>query len=207
MFRLLPKITIGLITAVLSGLLMVTGGCTNQNQEALETQFFGLETAVNEIRVSIDRLETIQAYQSTQLGAISPAGGERPPVVTTAAPQSPVITFTPSPTAYTPVYGSVEIEEGICCAGGQAGEEIDINVAFEAYSAAGEVVEMRVVTSFSRPNESRLVDAEWVSYQSEQIYTIQLAINWVGWWVGVQYRDDQGNLSPMYVDDISLEGH
>jgi hypothetical protein len=36
-------------------------------------------------------------------------------------------------------------------------------------------------------------------------YTI-FAINWVGYYVDVQYRDAAGNISPVYCDDISIEG-
>jgi hypothetical protein len=32
-------------------------------------------------------------------------------------------------------------------------------------------------------------------------------INWTGFYVSVQYRDAEGNLSPVVCDDISIEGH
>ena len=37
--------------------------------------------------------------------------------------------------------------------------------------------------------------------------TTTLALNWVGFYQRVQYRDALGNLSSVYCDDISLEGN
>lgn len=204
MIRMKCSIARSLFVIVLPGLLVIASGCSSQGQGALEAQLNALTTMQHQIRGTVAHMETIQSYQSTQIGSVSAANAA---IVTTAAPQAPVITFTPSPTAYTTVYGSVVIEDGICCAGGQAGDEIEITVALEAFSAVGEVVEMRLVTAFSRPDESRVGEEPWVPYQSEMTFSTRLAINWVGWWVGVQYRDDLGNLSPIYYDDISLEGH
>jgi hypothetical protein len=31
-------------------------------------------------------------------------------------------------------------------------------------------------------------------------------VNWTGFYVSVQYRDADGNLSPVYDDDVSVEG-
>lgn len=204
MIGMKSRLTRGLLTAVITGFLVISGGCLTLEQGTLETQAGILSALQTEMLGTISHLETIQSYQATQIGSVSHMAG---PVATTAAPEIPVITFTPSPTATTIVYGSVVIEDGICCAGGLAGDEIEINVAFEAFSDAGEVVEMRLVTTFSRPGENRLVEEDWVPYESEMTFSTQLAVNWVGWWIGVQYRDDLGNLSPIYYDDISLEGH
>lgn len=38
-------------------------------------------------------------------------------------------------------------------------------------------------------------------------FPIEIAINWVGHYVSVQYMDENGNVSPVYHDDISVEGH
>jgi hypothetical protein len=207
MITLKPPFTLWLHIAALLGLLLAASGCSSQDESAIETQLSVLMTAQQELLGTVASLETIQAYQSTQIGASSAAGDVHAPLVTTPAPQAVIITLTPSPTPYTPVYGSVVVEDGICCAGGQAGDEIEISVAFEAYSTGGEVVEMRLVTAFSRPAESRLLEEAWVPFQSEMTFSTRLAVNWVGWWVAVQYRDDLGNLSPIYYDDISLEGN
>lgn len=188
-------------------LAMTMTGCANQAQPALEEQVSGLRTAMGELRATLGSLSTVQAYQSTQIGMAQEEQEDLAPASTTAAPQPVDITLTSSPTAHTPVYGSVEIEEGICCAGGQAGETIQLSVAFNAASTQGEVVEMRYVTAFVRADEERIAEQAWVPYQADLSFTTRIAVNWVGWWISVQYRDDQGTISPIYYDDISLEGH
>jgi hypothetical protein len=37
-------------------------------------------------------------------------------------------------------------------------------------------------------------------------YPVELAVNWTRYHASVQYRDAAGNLSPVYYDDISVEG-
>jgi len=104
-----------------------------------------------------------------------------------------------------PVRGSVEIEGGGCCVGGTEGDTIDVSVTFEASSPFAEVTEMRV--SESCPTEEEMADAPWEPFVAEQTYPVKVFINWTGFYIGVQYRDAQGNLSPVYCDDISVEGH
>ena len=104
-----------------------------------------------------------------------------------------------------PVRGSVEIEGGRCCAGGTEGDIIDVSVTFEASSPFAEVTEMRV--SRGCPTEDEMADVPWESFASERTYPVKVFINWTGFYIGVQYRDAQGNLSPVYCDDISVEGH
>jgi len=104
-----------------------------------------------------------------------------------------------------PVTGSVQIEDGRCCAGGTAGATIQLHVNFQAASSAGEVSEMKIQVGQCAPDPDQHLGI-WEPYQAQRIYETTLAINWVGWWIGVQYRDSKGNLSPIYCDDISLEG-
>lgn len=104
------------------------------------------------------------------------------------------------------VTGSVLIEGSACCKGGVAGTSIPINVAFSASSPAGKVTQMRVSNSMGCQKDAQALDAPWEAFAPSKAYTAQLSINWVGWYISVQYRDDQGNLSPVYCDDISLEG-
>ena len=40
----------------------------------------------------------------------------------------------------------------------------------------------------------------------EEVYTTTAFINIQGWYANAQYRDDAGNISPVYCDDISVEG-
>ncbi|MGD8604985.1 MAG: hypothetical protein PVF49_10490 [Anaerolineales bacterium] len=187
--------------------VLAQAGCAFQNQISLQGEVDALSTKVVDLQATLGLLSTVQSYQSTRVGLAQTWQAESAPVVTTSAPRSPVITSTPSPTAHTIVYGSVEIEDGICCAGGQAGDTIQLSVAFGSASSAGEVVEMRYVTASTRADNERMQEEEWVPYEAELSFSTRLAINWVGWWISVQYRDDQGNVSPIYYDDISLEGH
>ena len=46
----------------------------------------------------------------------------------------------------------------------------------------------------------------WEAFQASKLYTTTLAISWTRWDILVQYRDTQGNLSPVVCDDILLEG-
>jgi hypothetical protein len=108
--------------------------------------------------------------------------------------------------ALRPVSGSVIIEGGSCCKGGLAGSTIQLNVAFDASSTAGKVAEMRVSSFMGCQKDAQALDAPWEPFVRSKNYATTLAINWVGWYISVQYRDDQGNLSPVYCDDISLEG-
>ena len=135
----------------------------------------------------------------TMLAALDPGTPltQLPPPVQTAA--------VATQSAY-PVTGSVQIEGGSCCAGGKAGSTIELKVDFQAASRAGEITEMKVQVGQCVREPSDL-EGEWQAYQAQRTFETRLAINWVGWWVSVQYRDSAGNLSPVYCDDISLEGN
>jgi len=117
----------------------------------------------------------------------------------------PVGTIQPTP--YQPVQGSVEIEGGACCVGGKAGDRLDIETGFEASSPLGEVTQMRVRFGSRAFGEEQLAEAEWEPFVSVRTFPIEIVINWVGQYVSVQYMDESGNLSPIYYDDISVEGH
>ncbi len=111
------------------------------------------------------------------------------------------------PTPYQPVQGSVEIEGGACCVGGKAGDRLDIEATFEASSPLGEVTQMRVRFGSRAFVEKQLAEAEWEPFVSAMTFPIEIVINWVGQYVSVQYMDESGNVSPVYQDDISVEGH
>ena len=105
------------------------------------------------------------------------------------------------------VEGSVVIEGGTCCVGGTAGDVVDIHVSFQASSPYAEVTEMRVRAGGGGPfTEVDLAEEPWVPFVTSQACPFGAAINWVGFYVAVQYRDALGNLSPVYTDDISVEG-
>ncbi|MCJ7708300.1 MAG: hypothetical protein MUO38_11870 [Anaerolineales bacterium] len=105
------------------------------------------------------------------------------------------------------VEGSVVIEGGTCCVGGTAGDTVDIHIAYQASSPYAEVTETRVRAGGGGPfTEVDLAGEPWVPFVASQMYPFGAAINWVGFYVAVQYRDALGNLSLVYTDDISVEG-
>jgi hypothetical protein len=120
---------------------------------------------------------------------------------------SPVLTAAAATKMAFPVTGSVSIENGRCCAGGVAGAKIPLQVQFQAASTVGKVTEMKVhLGGGCVKDPAQLAGDPWESFRAAKTYETSLALNWVGWWISVQYRDVSGNLSPVYCDDISLEG-
>lgn len=105
-----------------------------------------------------------------------------------------------------PVSGEVILEEGRCCAGGIEGETIEIQAAFMAESTAGNVTELRISETGGCATQEIMDQSSWEPFVSEKSFPFDVAINWVGFYLSVQYRDEQGNLSPIYCDDISVEG-
>jgi hypothetical protein len=138
----------------------------------------------------IARYEDIISYLATIIPQPSRVG--RPPI------------FTPTP--YLPVQGAVIIEEGRSAVGGIAGDTIQIAIAFRASSPMAEVTHMRVLVGSGWLDEREMAYASWEPFVMQRSYPVHLALNWVGFYVSVQYRDAQGNLSPIYRDDISVEG-
>ncbi len=106
-----------------------------------------------------------------------------------------------------PVTGSVLVEGGNSMAGGVAGETIELSVTFTASSTAGEVTEMRVGAGTGGcVREEAMASYPWEPFAPEKVYTTTAFINIQGWYANVQYRDVAGNVSPVYCDDISVEG-
>ncbi|MFV1858679.1 MAG: hypothetical protein ACC647_04935 [Anaerolineales bacterium] len=84
---------------------------------------------------------------------------------------------------------------------------MEIETMFQATSPLGELTQMRVLFG-SRPfDEEQLSAAEWEPSVPLKAFPIEIAMNWVGYYVSVQYMDENGNLSAVYQDDISVEGH
>ena len=162
-----------------------------------------LATAQSRLSDHISYLATSNADQATQIARqmeiISYLATRIPPRIET--PEHPTLT------PYRPLYGSVLIEGGRCCVGGIAGDIIEIEVAFEASSPLADVTEMRVRLGSFHFTEEDMAYAEWEEFVPYKTYSIQVALNWVGFYITVQYRDELGNLSPIYRDDISVEGH
>ncbi|MDP2989697.1 MAG: hypothetical protein Q8O57_03935 [Kiritimatiellota bacterium] len=104
-----------------------------------------------------------------------------------------------------PVTGSVVLAGGNCCTGGTAGSTIDVGVEFAASSPYWQVTEMRVRTGGCFA-EADMAEAAWEPFAASKTIPAYVVLNWVGFYVSVQYRDEQGHLSPVYCDDISVEG-
>jgi len=51
-----------------------------------------------------------------------------------------------------------------------------------------------------------LESADWEPFAASKTYPVPVVINWTGFYICVQYQDEHGNLSPVYGDDISVEG-
>jgi hypothetical protein len=150
---------------------------------------------------------------SQELPDAPPATAALPcPLITLAPSESPLSIFTLEPTPATPpaelVVGAVAVAGGRSAMGGYAGDSIQIPVDYTASSPLGKVTQMRggLVGSCS----TDLISIEsfpWETFTGQKTFTMILPINWVGFYTAVQYRDNQGNVSPVYCDDISVEGN
>jgi hypothetical protein len=118
----------------------------------------------------------------------------------------PTLQVPGSPTPYLPLRGSLEIENGKCCVGGIAGESTMIRVALLAESPYGEVTGMRVSAGGTPRSSQALEQVPWQPYLHSISFEIPIATNWTGFYVQAQFKDALGNLSPVYIDDISVEG-
>lgn len=104
-----------------------------------------------------------------------------------------------------PVTGSLVLQNGMCCAGGKVGTAIEINAAFDASSPNSNVTHMRLLNHCGAQNEMNT--APWEPFVKQKTFPYQISVpNWVGWYLAVQYRDANGDLSPIYCEDISIEG-
>lgn len=170
--------------------------------------------------ITISVCAALVALLTAACGAHPPA--TTPPTVTAptlthttepAPPVTTVLTSTtePTPMAVTPaasslVSGTVELAGGACCAGGTAGDTIEVEAAFAATSTAGTVDTMRVRIGGTCFTEADLDGIAWEPFVPRRQYPFGVVINWVGYALSVQYRDDKENISPVACDDISIEG-
>jgi hypothetical protein len=183
------------LAAVLVGLLIA---CAWTSSEPTPEGSDDVERAMLEQRVAalstdVSRDATVVSHLATRVMALEQEVGP--------LPQDP-----PTRTPYPGVTGSVLIEEGRCCAGGTQGETITLHVAFSAEGADAEVTQMRVRTGGRFFEASEMTDEPWEPFVGEKTYQVRVALNWVGWYVSVQYRDANGNISAVVVDDIAVEG-
>ena len=125
-----------------------------------------------------------------------------------SVPSTEISTPATSAGTASPLTGSVVIGKGNCCMGGVAGDTIQAPVEFSAASPFGKVTEMRVKASSASGclTEVQMETADWEPFVPTNIFPISVAINWTSFIVSAQFRDEAGNVSPVYCDDISVEG-
>jgi hypothetical protein len=114
---------------------------------------------------------------------------------------TPVEISVTTPVSFT---GAVQIAGGNCCIGGFDGETIQAQVSFSAASPFGSVSRMRVIPNCSADTDMESV--AWEPFVDSKSLPVHVVINWSGFTVCVQYQDEHGNLSPVYQDNISVEG-
>ena len=68
------------------------------------------------------------------------------------------------------------------------------------------VQEMRVFSGGYAITEEEFGEIAWEPYSPVKTFQFEPPINWVGFYVCVQFQDVEGNLSNVYCDDISVEG-
>ncbi len=105
------------------------------------------------------------------------------------------------------VNGKIQVGEQSTM-GGKAGSPLNVKVKFEASSSAASITEMRVKQSPVGVclTSDEMNDATWENFVSEKNYTYSPPINWSTFKLHVQYRDAQGNLSPVYCGEVAMEG-
>ena len=143
-------------------------------------------------------------YNPTPGGTVAPQPATEPPTITTSPGESPV---PGDSTGTSSITGSVQIEDGHCCVGGAAGSSIQVTVQFSATSPSGKVSSMRVKPGYSTCAAQPSVEsATWEPFVSSKSYPVLVGINWNTFSLSAQFQDDHGNLSPIYCDDIGVEG-
>ena len=136
---------------------------------------------------------------------ISPTEGSSQPTTPNASETPTAMTpLEIATTAAIPFTGTVQIAGGGCCIGGFDGETIQAQVSFSAASPFGRVSRMRVTSGCFADTD--LESAAWEPFADSKTYPVLVVINWTGFYICVQYQDEYGNLSPVYQDDISVEG-
>jgi hypothetical protein len=183
----------------------------SQQMERLSLNLSGIATENAGLAAEVSKLEEWNSYQSTQIGAQQAVLGQ----MTTTVGEDPGGGMDPTftPTAYItltpwdrPV--GVMIEDGACCAGGTAGETIEVLVQFlpEQSDLIEPATEMRVITGVTNVTLADMANVPWQPVVGEASYEVYLPINWTTFWVHVQYRSADGSVSAIYSDEIGVEG-
>ena len=158
--------------------------------EILETEVARYEEYISYQATQIGRQEEFIQYLATRVSAVRDGESGRGP--------------TPTLTPYDSWMGGVIIEGNVCCAGGTAGDDVELTVEFLVQSRGGEVTEMRVLVGTA--SSEGIDEISWEPYVEERTYSATLANNWTTFWVHVQFRDSSGGISEVFSDEIALEG-
>ena len=113
---------------------------------------------------------------------------------------------TPTASASFPVTGSVVLKGGSSVTGGTAGSVLAIDAAFKASSPSGPVTEMRTAARYGGNCVKDMSSVAWEPFAPAKAFTVTIGLNFIGFYVSAQFRDTNGNLSPIVCDDISVEG-
>ena len=149
-------------------------------------------------------LASLLAEQAAQATLIQAQGTLISYLATRIPPERIVPTGVAIPTPF--VTGAVSIEGGRCCIGATAGTTIEVEVDFEATSPLSPVTEMRVRAGARPFDEAEMEEAPWEPYRYKASYSFSVPLNWVGFYVTAQFRDQLHNLSAVVQDDVSVEG-
>ena len=104
------------------------------------------------------------------------------------------------------VTGSILLDGGSCCVGGIEGRAVTITAALQAASPFGQITHMRFGGLLVCTDPSQMT-SEWEPFATEKTFEVNnIPINWTTFAVSVQFRDVTGNLSPIYCEDIAVEG-
>jgi hypothetical protein len=104
-----------------------------------------------------------------------------------------------------PVQGSILIQAGKCCIGGPVGEPINITVSFEAVSPFAQVTHMRTAEHCLSYEDMSVV--AWEPFTESKVFQFTPPVfNWFTFTASVQFGDADSNLSPVYCDNIGVEG-
>jgi hypothetical protein len=208
-----PSSSVQIVAAPLLAIMMSACGLLTieriDDQRPVEPLDSGVHATMAALDSRIDQQAELIRSMATQVSFVSTQEalkGTQIAYLATRAPASGTMVVEASITPSGLVVGTVEIEQGLCCVGGTAGEETDILVAFNARGSVAPVTEMRYTSGMYSDLDQEFNALGWVTYSEVVTFSYLTPINWSGFYIRVQFRDALGNLSPIYHDDISVEG-
>jgi tetratricopeptide (TPR) repeat protein len=104
------------------------------------------------------------------------------------------------------VQGKVVLDEDRCCIRAVVSTPLQIKANFTASSSAGKVTQMRVVEGQNCGEQVNMDLVSWEPFVPEKTYNTTAPLSYANYAICVQYQDEHGNLSYIFVDEIALEG-